>query len=176
MCELERKALRTNEEQQQCDQIAVLFVYYLGICKTDTIYQSKLKMLPNTKWTLLKWPRFLNVVLKWRNCAKSGHTEWQRVIRKLTWTENILNDGAKKQPLDSLTKQEMIFNRSSRRRAITQVIAWPQTNIGYDNRGAAIVQWIHLRLPSCCPGFESQAHHLCLNIYRQICAIFVTWK
>ena len=27
--------------------------------------------------------------------------------------------------------------------------------------GAAIAQWISLRLPSCCPGFESQAHHLC---------------
>ena len=27
--------------------------------------------------------------------------------------------------------------------------------------GAAIAQWIRLRLPSCCPGFESQAHHLC---------------
>ena len=28
-------------------------------------------------------------------------------------------------------------------------------------RGAAIAQWIRLHLPSCCPGFESQAHHLC---------------
>ena len=26
--------------------------------------------------------------------------------------------------------------------------------------GAAIAQWIHLRLPSCHPGFESQARHL----------------
>ena len=25
--------------------------------------------------------------------------------------------------------------------------------------GAAIAQWIRLRLPSCRPGFESQAHH-----------------
>ena len=25
---------------------------------------------------------------------------------------------------------------------------------------ASIVHWICLRLPSCCPGFESQAHHL----------------
>ena len=28
--------------------------------------------------------------------------------------------------------------------------------------GAAIAQWIRLRLPSCCPGFDSQACHLCL--------------
>ena len=27
--------------------------------------------------------------------------------------------------------------------------------------GAAIAQWIHLRLPSCHPGFKSQAHNLC---------------
>ena len=26
--------------------------------------------------------------------------------------------------------------------------------------GAAIAQWIRLHLPYCCPGFESQAHHL----------------
>ena len=28
-------------------------------------------------------------------------------------------------------------------------------------RGAAIAQWVWLHLPSCCPEFESQAHHLC---------------
>ena len=27
--------------------------------------------------------------------------------------------------------------------------------------GAAVAQWIRSRLPSCRPGFESQAHHLC---------------
>ena len=33
-------------------------------------------------------------------------------------------------------------------------------------RGAAIAQWIRLHLPSCRPGFESQAHHLCFfNLY-----------
>ena len=26
--------------------------------------------------------------------------------------------------------------------------------------GAAVAQWIRSRLPSCRPGFESQAHHL----------------
>ena len=32
--------------------------------------------------------------------------------------------------------------------------------------GAAIAQWIRLHLPSCRPGFESQAHHLCFfNLY-----------
>ena len=36
----------------------------------------------------------------------------------------------------------------------------------FGRRGAAIAQWIRLRLPSCRPGFESQAHHLCFfNLY-----------
>ena len=28
------------------------------------------------------------------------------------------------------------------------------------NGGAAVAQWIRSRLPSCRPGFDSQAHHL----------------
>ena len=32
-----------------------------------------------------------------------------------------------------------------------------------DNMGAAIAHWICLHLPSCRPGFESQAHHQCFN-------------
>ena len=32
--------------------------------------------------------------------------------------------------------------------------------------GAAIAQWISLRLPSCRPGFESQSHHLCFYQIR----------
>ena len=39
-------------------------------------------------------------------------------------------------------------------------------------RGAAIAQWNRLRLPSCHPGFKSQACHLRFFIYS-ICAIFV---
>ena len=42
--------------------------------KAYKICQNKFKMFPNTKWTLSKWPKFLNVVPKWRNVAKSGHT------------------------------------------------------------------------------------------------------
>ena len=40
-------------------------------------------------------------------------------------------------------------------------------------RVAAIALWFHLRLPSCGPGFKSQAHHLCfyqfilLKLYRE---------
>ena len=42
-----------------------------------------------------------------------------------------------------------------------------------------MAQWIRLRIPSCRPGFESQAHHL--RSYSQICAIgigivFALWK
>ena len=46
--------------------------------------------------------------------------------------------------------------------------------------GAAIVQWIRLRLPYYCPGFEYQAHHLCFLINGQIFELLVfvvaLWK
>ena len=35
--------------------------------------------------------------------------------------------------------------------------------------GAAIAQWIRPNLPSCCPGFESQAHHLRFHQFMLIC-------
>ena len=36
----------------------------------------------------------------------------------------------------------------------------------FDDRAAAIAPWFCLYLPSCGPGFESQAHHLCFfNLY-----------
>ena len=39
-------------------------------------------------------------------------------------------------------------------------------------RGATIAQWIHLRLPSCHPGFESQAHHLCFyHFIFELCCV-----
>ena len=38
--------------------------------------------------------------------------------------------------------------------------------------GAAIAQWIRLHLPSCCPGFESQAHHLCFHKFvKKLCNV-----
>ena len=40
--------------------------------------------------------------------------------------------------------------------------------------GAAIAKWIRLCLPSCRPGFESQANHLSFYFtYSQICAKLV---
>ena len=36
---------------------------------------------------------------------------------------------------------------------------------------AAIVQWIRLPLPSCRPGFESQAHHLRFHRFIELCNV-----
>ena len=33
-------------------------------------------------------------------------------------------------------------------------------------RGAAVAQWIRSCLPSCRPGFDSQAHHLCFFQFK----------
>ena len=37
--------------------------------------------------------------------------------------------------------------------------------------GVAIARWIRLCIPSCCPEFESQAHHLCFlkNHFNSLC-------
>ena len=43
-------------------------------------------------------------------------------------------------------------------------------------RDAAIAQWIRLRLPSCRPGFESQAHHLCFHQFIKKCVLWKRWK
>ena len=32
--------------------------------------------------------------------------------------------------------------------------------------GAAVAQWIGVCLPSCCPNFESHAHHLCFHQFK----------
>ena len=37
---------------------------------------------------------------------------------------------------------------------------------------AAIAQWIRMRLPSFCPGFESQAHHLLFNLFIFDCVMW----
>ena len=70
-----------------------------------------------------------------------------------------------------LAKREIEFNlslwllRLCLNDSILLIFAWnfiregQLTKIGFF-RGAAIAQWIRLYLPSCHPGFESQAHHL----------------
>ena len=40
---------------------------------------------------------------------------------------------------------------------------------------AAIAHWISLRLQSCGPGFESQAHHICFNIVK-FCTLIVVLR
>ena len=48
----------------------------MRICRTAfKIGQSKLQTLANTIWTFSKCPNFLNVGVKWRNFAESGHSE-----------------------------------------------------------------------------------------------------
>ena len=37
--------------------------------------------------------------------------------------------------------------------------------------GAAIAQWFCLHLPSRCPGFESQARHLCFHQIIKMCNV-----
>ena len=44
--------------------------------------------------------------------------------------------------------------------------------VRYPDSYLGAVQWIHLRLPSCRPGFKSQVHHLCFHQYRfELCNV-----
>ena len=50
----------------------------------------------------------------------------------------------------------------------------PATETGvkmFKKLSAAIAQRIRLRLPFCCPGFESQAHHLCFHKFIKMCNV-----
>ena len=61
--------------------MARLLLEYLAICenknlpKTQKIYLSKFKILPNYKRTLSKWPKYFNIMPMGPNFAESGHTE-----------------------------------------------------------------------------------------------------
>ena len=46
----------------------------------------------------------------------------------------------------------------------------------HDNRGPVIAQWICLRLPSCRPGFKSQAHHLCLFSINIVQIVYLSFE
>ena len=37
---------------------------------------------------------------------------------------------------------------------------YSRKDVNNESWGTVVAQWIRLRLPSCCPGFESQAHQL----------------
>ena len=45
-----------------------------NVPKIFKIYQSMYKIMPNTKWTLSKWPKLFNYMPKWRNFTKFDHT------------------------------------------------------------------------------------------------------
>ena len=66
--------------------IKYLAIYTIKICPiAKQIWQNKFKIWLNTKWTLSKWSKCFNVVPKWRNFAKSGHTGPSYPFFSKTW-------------------------------------------------------------------------------------------
>ena len=55
--------------------------------------------------------------------------------------------------------------------SLLKLTALENTTSSFRTRGAAIARWICLCLPSCIPGFESQAHHLCFYHLQYLCYI-----
>ena len=64
-----------NGEKMVRISVTRLLDYLFNICSFTTlkICQQNFKALPDIKWTLSKWPKFFNIVPKWRNFTKSGH-------------------------------------------------------------------------------------------------------
>ena len=64
----------------QCDQMARLFFQFLAVYCNESlphwrnVCQSRLTILPNTKWTLQRLANGFKILAKWWDFAKSGHT------------------------------------------------------------------------------------------------------
>ena len=69
----------------------------------------------------------------------------KRAFGALAWTARLLSHCNKYHKFATISLWQGIVSVK-----IRSLIFW----------GAPIAQWIRLRLPSCRPGFESQAHHL----------------
>ena len=73
----------TEGAHKQCDQMSSLFFQCLAIYNNENLpysirYLPKwIKMLPNTKQTILKLPNSFKILPKWCYFAKSGHTAYK---------------------------------------------------------------------------------------------------
>ena len=83
--------------QEQCDQMVRLFfnIWPFAIVKISPIMsqicQSQLSILPNMKWTVKNLPKTGKLLPKWRNIAKSGHTTFRRLRRRIVSSETKWN-------------------------------------------------------------------------------------
>ena len=82
---------------RQCDQMVRLFlnIWPFAIVKISPIMsqicQSQLSILPNMKWTVKNLPKTGKLLPKWRNIAKSGHTTFRRLRRRIVSSETKWN-------------------------------------------------------------------------------------
>ena len=67
----------------QCDQMATLFVQYLGIYNNVNLPKSinklpdKAQKFAKYHLNLQKWRKAIKFFPKYQNFAKSGHTDWK---------------------------------------------------------------------------------------------------
>ena len=101
--ETQRHIKKEKESKKvQCDQMARLLFNILPFSAMiiwQIAYkngQSMVKILPNAIWTLSKWPKFFNFVVKWQNFAKSGHTGAHCNATKSTPEWKVENGGSAK--------------------------------------------------------------------------------
>ena len=87
-------------------------------------------------------------------------TKQKRVVKEcLINTRSFVHLKQQRRTWLVITSKGVCFKMSVTDGGLLQSPTWNANSLW----GATIAQWICLHLPSCRPGFESQAHHLCLN-------------
>ena len=103
-----------------------------------------------------------------QNCVQPNRIRFQRNCRKQFEECKKHNNARFFQPIVSNSKMAnglTIANEDSYSKDIRQMIRVIDVCTINCYR-PAVTQWIRLRLQSCGPGFESQAHHLCNNQFK----------
>ena len=122
-------------------------------------------------------------LLEWKNQVASidqrlpMQKQWQKIGAR-----HSLVDSSAPSILRSRIRSSMLFpliaylslswEKDENKQKAAGIGSWYKSN----GKCAATAQWIRLRLPSCHPGSSPKHTIYAFIIYRQICAVFVSWK
>ena len=117
------------------------------------------------------------IVVTWSKASRSSVENW--CCKKYVCRRWLDIDGSSRLLFNLMTREKWRCGvRCPRTSASFKLILllwsdWDVKDVNYW-WGAAIAQWIHLHLPSCCPGFEYQADHLHFNHFIELCNVETT--
>ena len=112
----------------QCDQMAILFVKYLDIYNKDNLPNCIWKFAKinsnfcqNTKWNVSHGQSFYNIVPKWGDFVKSGHTGGSQ-ISQTRWSRK---EEAKKTNFSVLSRAKDTIKQLQRKLKNELIISRP---------------------------------------------------